>query len=194
MQELLPSLGPWTTHPYAAEWSQSQPIEIPLFDNQAVPFVVPIEDDWGKDFYQKNKTEIEGLIPKAIEAFLKLDTKYREKISEVVYGNYKQTMEIMSDDEMVKIDSAPEVWSHIHPKEIYIKYRDRVHANADPANNKQIYVQVCCDCDWEAEHGLVLLFKGGDKLVRVSEYDGHLTEAEAMGMPDSEDVLLSNPI
>ncbi len=38
-----------------------------------------------------------------------------------------------------------------------------------------MYVQIAADCDWEPEHGLQLVYRGGNELVRVSEQDGHLT-------------------
>ena len=56
---------------------------------------------------------------------------------------------------------------------------------------QDIYVQVACECDWEQEHGLQLVFRQGKKLTRISDNDGHLTEADAYGKPDEEDELLS---
>jgi len=50
---------------------------------------------------------------------------------------------------------------------------------------------VACECDWEPEHGLQLVFRQGRKLTRISAQDGHLTEADAYDKPDEEDELLS---
>lgn len=51
--------------------------------------------------------------------------------------------------------------------------------------------QAFCECDWEEEHGLQLVFRQGKKLTRISDQDGHLTEADAYDKPDEEDELLS---
>ena len=50
---------------------------------------------------------------------------------------------------------------------------------------------MACECEWEQEHGLQLVFRQGKKLTRVSDQDGHLTKADAYGIPDNEDKLLS---
>jgi hypothetical protein len=54
-----------------------------------------------------------------------------------------------------------------------------------------MYVQIACQCDWEQEHELQLVFRQGRKLTRISYFDGHLTESDAYGKPDEEDELLS---
>jgi hypothetical protein len=71
----------------------------------------------------------------------------------------------------------------VHPSEIYVTRR--------PKNDQDIYIQIACECDWEEEHGLQLVFRQGKKLTRVSSQDGHITEADAYGRPDEEDELLS---
>ena len=35
------------------------------------------------------------------------------------------------------------------------------------------------ECAWDAEHGLMLVFKEGRRVTRVSQYDGHLTNRHA---------------
>lgn len=37
-----------------------------------------------------------------------------------------------------------------------------------------------CECAWEPEHGLQLVFASGERLSRVSPYDGHLTWASTV--------------
>jgi len=38
-----------------------------------------------------------------------------------------------------------------------------------------VYVSVECECSWEPEHGLQLVFRGGARVTKVGPYDGHLT-------------------
>lgn len=54
-----------------------------------------------------------------------------------------------------------------------------------------MYVAVDCRCDWEEEHGLQLVFRQGRMLTRVSDQDGHLTEAHAYGRVDEPDALMA---
>lgn len=71
----------------------------------------------------------------------------------------------------------------VQPNQIYISRRHR--------RDKDVYIQVSCSCDWEQEHGLQLVFRQGKKITRISDEDGHLTEADAYDKPDSDDELLS---
>ena len=81
------------------------------------------------------------------------------------------------------MSTEKEIWKFVHPQEIYVTRRSY--------NDCDIYVQITCECDWEQEHGLQLVFRQGRKLTRVSEQGGHLTEADAFDIPDSEDNLLA---
>lgn len=88
-----------------------------------------------------------------------------------------------ADEHLRQIKDKNEIWNFIHPTEIYVTRR--------PYNEQDIYVQIACECDWEKEHGLQFVFRQGRKLTRISEQDGHLTEADAYDKPDKEDELLS---
>jgi hypothetical protein len=88
-----------------------------------------------------------------------------------------------ADEPLRQINNKNEIWEFIQPTEIYISRRHR--------RDNDIYLQVSCECDWEQEHGLQLVFRQGKKLTRISDQDGHLTEADAYDKPDEEDELLS---
>jgi len=75
------------------------------------------------------------------------------------------------------------IWNFVYPSEIYVSRRQH--------NDKDIYIILACECEWEREHGLQLALRQGKKLTRVSDQDGHLTEADAYDKSDSEDSLLS---
>ncbi len=66
-----------------------------------------------------------------------------------------------------KLTSPDKVWEYVHPLEIVVT-KDRFGLD------KEIYVQVLCNCDWEEEHGLQFVFKERKELIRVSEQDGNL--------------------
>ncbi|KAA6440455.1 hypothetical protein FEM33_07640 [Dyadobacter flavalbus] len=193
-------IGKLKQHRSFSDWWESKFVEIPLFGNQELIVY----------FIHFNPENDKSFIPEADEAlrnFLKLDSKDRNDISELVYKNCIDYFEITGFDlevvEMFKQIKNPETW-HLHnirlgkllhlkdvngvwdfvkPKEIYVKRRQY--------NEKDIYVVITCQCDWEDEHGLQLVYRQGKKLTRVSADDDDLTDADAYNIPDNEDEMLS---
>ncbi|WP_424244236.1 hypothetical protein Dip510_001437 [Elusimicrobium posterum] len=162
------------------DWWESKGIEISFFDNKILPITF-------MDFEpEHDKTYIEEA-DKALENFLKLDHNYRKSISELVYQNCKDFIEAVGiedfDESLTKIKDKNDIWNFVYPSHLYIKRR--------PYKEQDIYVQIECECAWEEEHGLQLVFRQGKKITRVSEIDGHLTEADAWNKADEEDELLS---
>jgi hypothetical protein len=123
----------------------------------------------------------------ALTNFLKLSINDRDSISKLAYGNCQSFLDIVSfeeaDEPLRQIKNIHEIWNFVHPTEIYITRR--------PYKDQDIYLTVACECDWEQEHGLQLVFRQGRQLTRISDQDGHLTEADAYDKPDEEDELLS---
>ena len=162
------------------DWWISNDIEIPFFDNEE--FTITFMDFEPK----KDKAFIEEA-DHALSNFLALTANDRLSISELVLKNCRDFMEEVGVDEfgedLQQVKDASEIWKFVYPAEIYVSRRNW--------GDKDIYIQIACNCEWEEEHGLQLVFKQGKKLTRISEQDGHLTEADAYGKPDSEDELLS---
>jgi hypothetical protein len=52
-----------------------------------------------------------------------------------------------------------------------------------------MYASLECNCDWEEEHGLLIVFKEGREVSKIGPYDGHLTHSDAYGDPALEDVV-----
>ena len=163
-----------------AKWWKSKEIEVPFFNNEKliINFIgfAP----------EKDKTFIEEA-DQTLTNFLKLQTEDRNAISELAYKNcmdFLEMVEFDEDDEPLRqIKNKKEIWNFIRPTEIYVKRR--------PYNDRDIYLMLSCECDWEQEHGLQLVFRQGKKLTRISSQDGHLTEADAYNKPDETDELLS---
>ena len=66
-----------------------------------------------------------------------------------------------------KLTEPKKAWEFIYPSEIIVtKDRDK--------KNEGIFIQIYCKCDWEVEHGLQIILKNGNELVRVSAQDGNL--------------------
>jgi hypothetical protein len=162
------------------EWWKSNEFEIPFFNNKKLTITFtdcePKED---KIFMEE--------ADRALTNFFKLNSSDRYSISDLAY---KLCMDFLSevefdeaDEPFRQISDKNEIWNFIHPREIFVTRR--------PYEEKDMYVQIACECDWEQEHGLQLVFRRGIKLTRLSYFDGHLTEADAYDKPDEEDELLS---
>lgn len=154
----IKSLGELKRDKDISSWLCSEEIKVNFFDGKPLPFIVTIEKDFDSSLIKK--------IDLAVQSFLSLDSRYRESISELVYQDYKEMLKA-ADIEPLEIKEKSDIWKYVHPNTIYVSQRDR--------GDEDIYILVACDCDWEEEHGLQLVFKKGEKLSRVSGQDGHLT-------------------
>ncbi len=162
------------------DWWKSKEISIPFFDNDKLTITfTDFEPEHDKTFI--NEAE------QALTNFLKFNATDRNSISELAYKNCMDFLDAVgfneADEPLRQISNKDEIWNFIQPTEIYVTRR--------PYKEQDIYIQITCECDWEQEHGLQLVFRQGKKLTRISDQDGHLTEADAYAKPDEEDELLS---
>lgn len=162
------------------DWWKSEQIEIPFLGNEKLTITfMDFEPEYDKTFLDE--------ADQALANFLKLNLTDRNLISDLAYKNCMDFLEVVEvdevDDTLRHIKDQNEIWNFIQPTEIYVTRR--------PYKEQDIYVQLVCECDWEQEHGLQLVFRQGKKLTRISGQDGHLTEADAYDKPDKEDELLS---
>lgn len=153
----------------------SKPIPIPFFDGLQLEFIFDGYENDENFFFEAEK---------AVSNFLEKNDIERMKISHLVFKNYTEFINSVGEDEdLPEIKDKEQVWQFVYPEKIIVKRRHR--------RDKDIYLQIHCNCEWEIEHGLQLVFKQGLKLTRVSYIDGHSTEADAYDKPDSDDELLS---
>jgi Domain of unknown function (DUF6985) len=162
------------------DWWKSKLIPISFFDNLELTITfMDFEPEFDKEFIKEADN--------AISEFQKLGDSYKSEISKYIFEVCKKTLDEFDNndfrDTFLGLKSENEIWKHIHPSEIMVTRR--------PYNDQDIYFICACECDWEREHGLQLVFRQGKKLTRVSEQDGHVTEADAFDKPDKEDKLLS---
>lgn len=165
----LPPLGELTPDADAPEWWVSQPVAVPFLDGQRVSFTVTAEATDG--VYPPDVAE-------AVRQFLALGPDDRAAAAPLVFQNYADFADAVTEVE-VEIDGPAAVWDHVRVTGIHVDRR--------PRRDRDVYVQVTCNCDWEVEHGLQLVFRRGSRLVRVSDQDGHLTRADAYDLPEDHD-------
>lgn len=162
------------------DWWESELIEIPFFNNKKMKITF-------MDFIPESDTEFIKEADEALQLFLQKNESDRLLISNLVHKNCMDFLNAVEFDEadqpLWDIQNENEIWNYVQPNEIFIARR--------PYNDEDIYVDINCECNWEQEHGLQLVFRKGKKITRVSQIDGHLTDADSYDKPDSEDKLLS---
>ncbi len=161
------------------DWWQGRDLEVPFFDGQSLPVIFMgvhpgLDPEFGRD------------ADKALRSFLAKTSADRLRASQPVLDNCQEFIEAVGVDEenqaWARLQKADEIWRFVHPQRIYLARRRR--------RDRSVYLQISCHCDWEDEHGLQLVFRRGQDLVRVSAEDGHLTESDAYDRPDHEDPML----
>ncbi|WP_353778645.1 hypothetical protein [Winogradskyella sp. 3972H.M.0a.05] len=162
------------------DWWESEPIEIPFFDHKKLKITF-------MDLILENDSRFIDEADKALKLFLEKKTNDRLKLSELAYQNCMEFLNAIGYDEadqpLWDIKEKNKIWNFIYAQDIYVTRRHR--------RDEDIYVNVTCECEWEQEHGLQLVFRQGKELTRISDQDGHLTEADAYDKLDEEDKLLS---
>ena len=165
----IPALGELKPYPALPKWLCSEPIEIPFLEGMQMPIILT-------DLKDSDQDEI----IEAVNAFLKLSSSDRAQAAEHVFNNYKDMKDYVDESDLgCEINSAREVWPHVHPKQIYISRRRY--------RGKEIYVQIAAECDWEQEHGLQIVYRKGGVLSRVSAQDGHLSYVDAYAVSEDQD-------
>jgi hypothetical protein len=167
----IPGLGTFTRDS-RFNWYYSVPVPVPVLGGQACRIVVEgYEEDQGKaDFHT------------AINNFLSIGPAVLEAAAPFVFQYYQDIRGMCDDEDIVAISSPREVWRHVQlGTEPMVKRR--------PRGDNGVYVSVECDCDWEAEHGLKIVFKNGLTVNKVGPFNGHLTTSDAKARPELENVV-----
>lgn len=160
------------------EWWRSEAINIPF-----VGMDLPITF---MNFIPENDEAFIKEADESIATFMNLDSAYKFQLASHVMANFKEVVAYVGEEKIsseLKNVNILSIWNFVYPTEIFISRRQKA--------DKDIYLILACECEWEKEHGLQLVFRQGKKLTRVSDQDGHLTNADAFDIPDSEDKLLS---
>lgn len=142
------------------DWWISKPVEIGFFEDEQLPVqYISFNPALDETFIQEADETITHLLNK--------DKAYRLSISDHVYRNCINFLESIEPEEedraMLEMQRPEDVWSFVQPSSIYV--------SREP-EDEQVYVRLTCNCDWETEHGLQLVFNRQGQLIRVSADDG----------------------
>ncbi|MEM7571705.1 MAG: hypothetical protein AAF433_02340 [Bacteroidota bacterium] len=172
-------------YPLNKDWISSSKVSIPFFDHQELPLRIDHSDysgDWLLDEidlallnFLRIGTDSQLKLEAAKKAFenwknFNDDVGYLDGIAS--YRSVKNRPEWMERSLqnclwLEKLTSPEKVWAYIQPTEIIVT-KDRYE------KKEGVFIQILCECTWEEEHGLQIVLKNGNELIRVSDQDGHL--------------------
>ena len=147
-------------------WYRSVPKPVPVLGGTTCRFAVDGYDDDAaqQDFHA------------AIRNFLALDRSELEAAASSIYAYYRDIMDDVQaagDDEWyVEIDGPQCVLDHV-------RLGNEPTVSRDHRGDQHVYISIECECDWEPEHGLQIVFRDGARVTKVGPYGGHLTNAAA---------------
>ncbi|MEM9831376.1 MAG: hypothetical protein AAF944_12120 [Bacteroidota bacterium] len=128
-----------------ADMFVSEPIAIPYFNNEKLEI----------GFSEANHAPSLHEADKVLKNFLELTLDDKIKNSEIVKDYYDNCLKY-GITQPLNIIEDQDVWNFVTPAEIIVDSDD---------------LYVSCDCQWEEEHGLQLIFKNGKTLVSASGHE-----------------------
>jgi len=170
----IPGLGTLTQD---GDWILTAPRPVPIL-GRACQFVI--------DGFEPPE-ESRGLVA-CIEAFCSLDPSYLKSASAHVFDYYRDVARDIGSTApgFPDISQPDQVWNFVRLTQQPFVQRE--------AQGGHWFVALENECDWELEHGLMLVFKAGRELTKVSQYDGHLTNRHAFAdVSIPEDAVYWNP-
>ena len=140
------------------------PIEIPYFEHRLTP--VTLNESGQAAMITPDDAEA---LDAALERFLSLGSRARSLAAAQILANCHDFLDAVGvndaqSERMVAITDPAEIWNYV--------YNPILHVLKDPRyGSPPFYMFVLCDCAWEEEHGLQLVYRNGDELLRVSGQD-----------------------
>ncbi len=126
----------------------------------------------------------------AVERFLQAEPSRLLDAEPYVFAYCRDMLQSYDDEERpIELPAVPhDVWSHV-------RFGDEIVVRARFAGDAEdgVYLSLDCDCSWEEEHGLMLVFRDGATIVKVGPSDGHVTQADAFADGDLVDVVYWSP-
>jgi hypothetical protein len=101
-----------------------------------------------------------------------------------VFRYYRDSVHVAQeaglDLRMPDIPDPGAVWDYVTLGSQFQVDRDRTG---------EVFISVECECAWEPEHGLQLVFRRGRAISKLGPFDGHLTNQSAFGRDDIGEVV-----
>ncbi|MEM1096875.1 MAG: hypothetical protein AAGJ10_19940 [Bacteroidota bacterium] len=169
----IPGLGLFAEGKYGAYISP--PLNIAMLGEKKCRFI--LEDyhpaDPRRDDFRQAISNLLSLSPKALET-----------VNSYVFQYYK---DCVKEDQTLGlknpvIDGPDEIWASVDfGTELLVMRRSLT----DPS----IYIYVECECSWETEHGLGVVFKEGLQVSKIGPCDGLLSHADVWDDMSHKDTI-----
>lgn len=155
-------------------WYYSHPINLQILGGKECRMVLEGYDE------EPNKADYHA----AVANFLAAQNSVLKDAEGHIFQYYQDMNShwLPSDEEFVAIATPSEIWDHIQLGDEPIVCRRGY-------GDKGIYISLECNCDWEPEHGLQIVFKDGTRVCKIGPYDGHLTNSDAFADAGLENVI-----
>ena len=164
---LIPGLGRVTEAPDLGGYV-SEPVTVPVLGGASCRVTLETCDD------DPDPEQLHS----AISAFLAADPSVLRAAEPHIFQYYQDCRRLAPTD--LHIQSPGDLWRHVHlGNEVSVGREDARH----------VYLSVECECDWEEEHGLQIVFEDGVRVSKVGPYDGHFTNAHAYADDRLEGVI-----
>ncbi|MFC7534931.1 DUF6985 domain-containing protein [Actinoplanes sp. GCM10030250] len=150
----IPGIGALSFDP-DDEWYVSDPVPVPVLGRRC-RFVLQDGEGYTEDPEPFNQ---------ATAAFLALDDSVLAAAAPAVHEYYLDIAAAFDREgwDHTRVAGPDDVWNHVtFGSEVTIE------------REGSVYLSVECECSWEVEHGLQLVFREGRAISRVGPYDGEL--------------------
>ncbi|MFI0410437.1 DUF6985 domain-containing protein [Actinomadura sp. 3N508] len=161
-------------------WYQSEPVPVAVLGNAPCRFIVDgyADDAAPEEFHA------------AIQTFLALDASALTAATPSIFAYYRDiTDDVLAsgdDDWYVEIAGPDDVLDHV-------RLGNEPMVTRDLGGDDHVYVSLECECDWEEEHGLQIVFRDGRTVTKVGPYDGHLTNSSAWADDSLDGIVYHHP-
>ena len=155
-------------------------IEIPYFDGASVA----VDNVNGLPLHQ--------VLP-VFSAFLELTADNRRADARHLVAYCQMMMEAVGEEEILEdlngeAPTLENIWTFAQPSLLYFS-----HLTAGKyAERDTTYVMLEGNVNWEPEHGLLMSWQDGNKLVKVGAFDGHPTNGHAMADPEQDKYVFAS--
>lgn len=170
------------------DWWHGEALAFPFWDGRSLPVVYEFDPQEDPRFVVEADAALKRFLRKSREDRLALAPELERSCRRCWEAvDYCGTVLGLSNEELetrwLGKENGNTPWNYVaFPEEVHVRRRDR--------RDREIYVSMSLRCEWQ-EVGLLMVFRKGSQLTRLSGNDGWLTEADAFGKDDSEDELLS---
>lgn len=171
----IPGLGP-VEKDEESGWYISQPITINALNQQACEFLVEGYDEAGET--------TRAAYHQAIDNFIKLQASALQAAQEAIFAYYQDTANFRRSEkaDVVSIGSAADVWQHI-------QFGDEALVCRRQNDEQTVYVSLECECDWEEEQGLQIVFRHGAEISKLGPFDDFMSNADVFGEASLDKVI-----